>query len=104
MGEWVVIAEYYSDVHRTEFVCRGQETRDQALEALRKAVHTYAPSRHIAEKRRQVYRLDGQESYLVVIKGKLTQWECTLRVAELVSDSADPAVADGPQDRIPPGF
>ncbi|MFJ8713099.1 hypothetical protein ACIRD9_07860 [Streptomyces violaceus] len=47
----------------------------------------------------------------------MTEWECTLRIAELVSDSTDPAVAeraqmdddaaepaDGPQDRIPPGY
>ncbi|MFE9018019.1 hypothetical protein ACFYNL_05480 [Streptomyces sp. NPDC007808] len=64
-----------------------------------------------------MYRFTDQEAYLVVIKGKLTGWECTLRIAELVSDSTDPAVAqraemgdgaagvtDGPQDRIPPGY
>ncbi|MBE8475566.1 hypothetical protein [Streptomyces justiciae] len=117
MGNWVVIAEYYSDVSRTEFICRGLETKDQALTALHAAVHTYLPSKNIVEKRRQVYRFTDQETYLVVIKGKLTQWECTLRIAELVSDSTDPAVAkqaqmddgaaqvaDGPQDRIPPGY
>ncbi|MFD3440657.1 hypothetical protein ACFWU3_24475 [Streptomyces sp. NPDC058685] len=117
MGNWVVIAEYYSDAYRTKFICSGQETKDHALEALRAAVHTYVPSKNIVEKRRRVYRFADQESYLVVIKGKLTEWECTLRIAELVSDSADPAVAeraqvddgaaraaDGPQDRIPPGY
>ncbi|MDT7847588.1 hypothetical protein [Streptomyces justiciae] len=117
MGNWVVIAEYYSDVHRTEFIGRGLETKDQALNALRAAVDTYLPSKNIVEKRRQVYRFTDQETYLVVIKGKLTQWECALRIAELVSDSTDPAVAeraqledgaaqvaDGPQDRIPPGY
>ncbi|MFI6376525.1 hypothetical protein [Streptomyces sp. NPDC050546] len=117
-----MIAEYYSDTYRTEFVCRGQETKGQALEALRAAVHTYVPSKNIVEKWRRVYRFADQESYLVVIKGKLTQWECTLRIAELVSDSTDPTVAeraqmddmddmdddaaepaDGPWDRIPPG-
>ncbi|GAA2639778.1 hypothetical protein [Streptomyces vastus] len=66
-----------------------------------------------------MYRFADQESYLVVIKGRLTKWECTLRIAELVSDSTDPAVAkraqtqmeegaaevaDGPQDQIPPGY
>ncbi|MFE7764416.1 hypothetical protein [Streptomyces sp. NPDC057438] len=117
MGNWVVIAQYgHSEAYRTDFVRRGIGTREQALEALRAAVHTYVPSKHIVEKRRQVYRFADQESFLVVIKGKLTEWECTLRVAELVSDSADPAVAeragwdggapeagDGPQDRIPSG-
>ncbi|MDI9832687.1 hypothetical protein [Streptomyces sp. KAU_LT] len=93
MGSWVVIAEYYSDVQRTEFVCRGLETKDQALEALRAALHTYAPSKKIIEKRRQVYRFPDRETYLVVIKGRLTEWECTLRIAELISDSNDPAVA-----------
>ncbi|MFE7277597.1 hypothetical protein [Streptomyces sp. NPDC057623] len=117
MGNWVVIAEYYSDVYRTEFIRRGLETKDQALEALRAALHTYVPSKNIVEKRRRVYRFADEETYLVVIKGKLTEWECTLRIAELVSDSTDPAVAkrsqmddgaagaaDGPQDRIPPGY
>ncbi|MFF3417478.1 hypothetical protein ACFYW9_22650 [Streptomyces sp. NPDC002698] len=116
MGNWVVIAEYYSDVSRTEFICRGLETKDQALKTLRAALHTYVPTKHIVEKRRHVYRFADQETYLVVIKGKLTEWECTLRIAELVSDSADPAVAErarmddceakaagGPQDRTPPG-
>ncbi|QWB27350.1 MULTISPECIES: hypothetical protein [Streptomyces] len=117
MGNWVVIAEYYSDTYRTEFICRGQETKDQALNALRAALHTYLPSKNIVEKRRRVYRFADQESYLVVIKGRLTEWECTLRIAELISDSNDPAVAeraqpdddaaepaDGRQDRIPPGY
>lgn len=118
MGNWVVIAEYYDgEAYRTEFICRGRETKDQALKALRAALHTYLPSKNIVEKRRHVYRFANQESYLVVIKGKLTEWECTLRIAELVSDSTDPAVAkraqmddgaaevaDGPQDRIPPGY
>ena len=130
MGNWVVIAQYSSDVHKTEFICRGQETKDQALKALRAVLHTYLPSKSIVEKRRHVYRFADQESYLVVIKGRMTEWECTLCVAELISDSTDPAVAerarledgagrledgarqledgaaevpDGPQDRIPPG-
>ncbi|MFC8669170.1 hypothetical protein [Streptomyces sp. NPDC057199] len=131
MGDWVVIAQYSNDVYRTEFICRGQETKEQALKALRAALHTYLPSKGIVEKRRRVYRFADQESYLVVIKGRVSEWECTLRVAELVSDSTDPAVAerarpedgavpledgaaqledgvaeapDGPQDRIPPGY
>ncbi|MEV2227745.1 hypothetical protein AB0H69_04035 [Streptomyces phaeochromogenes] len=131
MGDWVVTAEYYSDTYRTEFICRGLETKDQALKALRAALHTYLPSKAIVEKRRHVYRFADQESYLVVIKGRLTEWECTLRVAELISDSTDPAVAerarledgaaepedgavqpedgaaavsDEPRDRIPPGY
>ncbi|MFJ3670342.1 hypothetical protein ACIPSE_28200 [Streptomyces sp. NPDC090106] len=116
MGNWVVIAEYYSDVHRTEFVHRGLETKEHALTALRGALHTYVPSKNIVEKRRHVYRFTDRETYLVVIKGKLTEWECTLRVAELISDSTDPSVAerarwddgeagtsDWPQDRVPPG-
>lgn len=95
MGNWVVIAQYgHSETYRTEFVCRGKASKEQALQALRAAVHTYVPSKILVEKRRQVYRFADQESYLVVIKGKLTEWECTLRVAELVSDSTDPAVAE----------
>lgn len=117
MGNWAVIAQYFNDAYRTEFICRGRETKDQALEELRAVVHTYVPSKTIVEQWRHVYRFADQESYLVVIKGRLTKWECTLRIAELVSDSTDPAVAkraqmeegaaevaDGPQDRIPPGY
>ncbi|MFE9681872.1 hypothetical protein [Streptomyces sp. NPDC006285] len=118
MGNWAVIAQYFTgESYRTEFICRGRETKDQALEELRAVLHTYVPSKNIIEKRRRVYRFADQESYLVVIKGRLTEWECTLRIVELISDSADPAVAerarseegaaeaaDGPQDRIPPGY
>ncbi|MFI6279106.1 hypothetical protein [Streptomyces sp. NPDC050988] len=130
MGNWVVIAQYDNDTYRTEFVRRGLETKEQALEELRAAVHTYVPSRHVVEQWRQVYRFADQESYLVVIKGRLTKWECTLRIAELTSDTNGSAVAerngsamvdraqvedgvadddaaaaaDEPQDRIPPGY
>ncbi|MFE6489759.1 hypothetical protein ACFVGN_43460 [Streptomyces sp. NPDC057757] len=117
MGNWAVIAEYYSDTYRTEFICCGKETKGQALDELRAALHTFLPSKSIMEKRRQVYRYADRESYLVVIKGKLSEWKCTLRIAELVSDSTDPLVAErvrleevgaeetgGPQDRVPPGW
>lgn len=117
MGHWVVIAQYYTDVFQTEFVCRGLDTKDEALRALRTALPTWRPSKNIIEKRRRVYRFADQESYLVVIKGRLSEWECTLRVAELISDTTDPSVsertpgndgtaepADEPRDRIPPGY
>ncbi|MGA4844244.1 hypothetical protein [Streptomyces sp. G45] len=116
MGHWVVIAQYTSDVYRTDFIRRGLETKAEALTALRAALSTYVPSKNIIEKRRHVYRFADQETYLVVIKGKLTQWECTLRVARMVVDSTDPIVAeraqrddgaaevpDGPKDTMPPG-
>ena len=122
MGNWGVIVQYNYDTYRTEFIRRGLETKEQALEELRAAVHTYVPSKHVVEQWRQVYRFADQESYLVVIKGRLSKWECVLRIAELVSDSNDPAVAEraqveggsaddgaaeptgGPRDRIPPGY
>ncbi|MFD9193689.1 hypothetical protein ACFWCA_36480 [Streptomyces phaeochromogenes] len=94
MGNWVVVVQYYSDTYRTEFIRRGLETEEQALEELRAAVHTYLPSKHVVEQWRQVYRLAGQESYLVVIKGRLTKWECSLRVAELISDTTDPSAPE----------
>ncbi|WP_105969115.1 hypothetical protein [Streptomyces geranii] len=118
MGNWAAIVQYFNgESHSTEFICHGRETKAQALEELRAVLHTYVPSKNIVEKRRRVYRFADHESYLVVIKGRLTEWECTLRVVELISDSTDPAVAekvrweqgaadvaDGPQDRLPPGY
>ncbi|MFJ5265289.1 hypothetical protein ACIQAC_32965 [Streptomyces sp. NPDC088387] len=118
MGDWAVIVQYGAgETYKTEFVGSGWGTKEQALEELRAAAHTYVPSRSLIEKRRRVYRLSDQESYLVVIRGKMTEWECTLRIAELVSDTADPevagraqwtdgagVVAEGPQDRVPPGY
>jgi len=122
MGNWGVIVQYNYDTYRTEFIRRGLETKEQALEELRAAAHTYVPGKHVVEQWRQVYRFADQESYLVVIKGRLSKWECVLRIAELVSDSNDPAVAEraqmeggsaddgaaeptgGPRDRIPPGY
>ncbi|MFE9444786.1 hypothetical protein ACFYO2_38750 [Streptomyces sp. NPDC006602] len=116
MGKWVVIAEFRSgDYDESEFHDAGS-TKDQALEALHGLVHTYLPRSGITEKWRRVYRLADRESYVVTIKGAMSLWHCTLRVAELVSDSTDPAVAAraraedaaaeaaaAPQDRIPPG-
>ncbi|WP_328846352.1 hypothetical protein [Streptomyces sp. NBC_00258] len=131
MGNWVVIVQYDNDTYRTEFIRRGLETKEQALEELGAAVHTYVPSKHVVEQWRQVYRFADQESYLVVIKGRITKWECTLRIAELTSDTNVPAVSeradpeggpaepedsaaqledgaaevpDEPQDRIPSGY
>ncbi|WP_033319713.1 hypothetical protein [Streptomyces yerevanensis] len=96
---------------------REAENKDQALEELRAAAQTYLPMPGIKEKWRRVYRYADRESYFVLIKGATTLWRCTLRLAELVSDSTDPAVASkaqaedaaaemaaGPQDRVPPGF
>ncbi|GAA2657020.1 hypothetical protein [Streptomyces vastus] len=97
MGNWAVIVQYFESgrgMYEGGVICRGRETKDQALEELRAVLHTYTPTKGIIEERRQVYRLADQESYLVVIKGQMTLWECTLRVAELMSDSADPAVAE----------
>ncbi|MFD3501648.1 hypothetical protein ACFWWT_24985 [Streptomyces sp. NPDC058676] len=116
MGDWVVIAEYRSgDYDESEFYAAG-DTKDRALEELQRLLHTYLPRPGINEKWRRVYRLADRESYVVMIKGSMTLWHCTLRVAEFVSDSADPAVAAraqaedaaaesaaAPQDRIPPG-
>lgn len=87
---WVVIAQYGTDILRTEFVGRKVRTKEEALTALGSAVHTYTPSRNIIEKRRRVYRFPDRESYLVVLKGKLTEWEITLTIA----DSTDPSVAE----------
>ncbi|TLS46272.1 hypothetical protein FE633_10035 [Streptomyces montanus] len=102
MGNWVVIAQYdYGDSYVTNIIRDGLDTRDQALEELRAAVHTYLPRKGIVESWRRVYRFDDRASYLVLIKGMTSRWYCTLRVAELVSDSTDPA--DEPQDRVPPG-
>jgi hypothetical protein len=97
MGNWAVIVQYFESGGGRcggGLICRGRATKDQALDELRAVLHTYVPTKGIIEERRQVYRFADQESYLVVIKGQVTMWECTLRVAELVSDSADPAVAE----------
>ncbi|SDK05033.1 hypothetical protein [Streptomyces indicus] len=120
MGRWAVISQYhYNEKDRIDFIRQGLETKDEALEELRAALPTYLPASGLLEQWRRVYRLPDQETYLVVIKGMVTKWTCTLRIAELVADSTDPSVAEsaqrdegariedgaaGPQDRIPPGF
>jgi hypothetical protein len=93
MGSWAVIAQYHDfsrDHFRAKVIGHARETKDEALEELRAVLHTYSPRSGIVEQWRQVYRFADRESYLLVIKGLTTRWECTLRVAELVSDSADP--------------
>ncbi|WP_328769391.1 hypothetical protein [Streptomyces sp. NBC_00286] len=105
MGNWAVIAQCGSnpDFYGTTIIRRGLGTKDSALEELHAVVHTYLPNKRIREKWRQVYRFADQESYLVVIKGQMTEWECTLRVAELISDSTDPTRAERAQvaDSVP---
>ncbi|MGI5199061.1 hypothetical protein ACQEVY_36425 [Streptomyces sp. CA-288835] len=115
MGKCIVIVQWGDYQHELN---RGAEiTKDQALEELRVAAQTYLPNPGIQEKWRRVYRFADRESYFVVIKGATTKWRCTFRLAELVSDSTDPAVASKaqaedtaadmaaePQDRVPPGF
>ncbi len=116
MGRWAVIVQHHDDTGRTEFLRRGLETKSEALEELRAALHSYLPAGGLIEQRRRVYRRPDQETYLVVIKGMVSKWQYTLYVAELVSDSTDPSVAEsaqregtavwppeGPQDLIPPG-
>ncbi|MFB7514434.1 hypothetical protein [Streptomyces sp. NPDC056144] len=91
MGKWVVFAQYGSgETYRTEFVARVTGTREDAREAMRAATRTCrAPLR---EKWREVYRLPGGDSYLVIVKGAASLNEVTLTIAEMVYDSADPAV------------
>ncbi|MEV0647752.1 hypothetical protein AB0I28_21035 [Phytomonospora sp. NPDC050363] len=95
MGSWVVIVEHHSEGRNDDREVLGGAggTREQALDTLRSIVHTYLPRPRITEKWRQVYRLADRESYVVIIRGTMTQWHCTLRVAELVADSRDPSVA-----------
>ncbi|MFI6943173.1 hypothetical protein ACIBI4_28245 [Streptomyces sp. NPDC050418] len=85
MGSWAVVAQYaYGDAYQTDFVRRGLESKEQALDELRSLVATYLPTANIMEKWRRVYRYDDQVSYLVEIKGKITTWQCTLRIVERV--------------------
>lgn len=118
MGNWAVVSQYgFGEAYETEFVRSGLETKERALAELRAVLRTYVPRKSIRERWRRVYRFADQETYLVVIKGATWTFECTLRVAELISDSTDPTVAerarweggaaevtDGPQDRPPPGY
>ncbi len=112
MGTWVVVVEYQGDGRDDYEILRDAgSTKEQALEVLRALLHTYLPRPRIVEKWRQVYRFADGESYVVLIKGSVTQWRCTLRIAELVSDSTDPDMArqarkpaptqlDRPQDQL----
>ena len=94
MGSWGVIAHSYSgDYHQTEIIGETNGTKDQASRTLSTVVHTYRPRPGIIEKWRRVYRLADGESYFVLIKGMSSLWNCTLQVAELVSDSTNPDVA-----------
>ncbi|MEU7074638.1 hypothetical protein AB0B30_32975 [Streptomyces narbonensis] len=91
MGKWVVIAQYASgESYRTELVARVTGSRQDARTAMRDATRTCrAPMR---EKWREVYRLPGGDSYLVIVKGAASMSEVTLTIAEMVYDSTDPAV------------
>lgn len=107
-----MVVEYQGDGRDDYDIIRDAgRTKEEALDTLRALLRTYLPRPRIVEKWRQVYRFTDGESYVVLIKGSVTQWRCTLRAAELVSDSTDPAVArqarepaptqpDRPQDQL----
>ncbi|MFF9018282.1 hypothetical protein ACF09C_35650 [Streptomyces sp. NPDC014870] len=107
MGKWIVVAQRGAggDTYRTEVVQRITGTREDAQEALRAASLTYGePWR---ERSREVYRLPSGDSYVVVVRGMMSETYVVLSIAELVHDSAAPdgAQADPtgePQDSVPP--
>lgn len=104
LGSWGVIAQYrYGEVYRTDFLCHGRVTKDHALDELRAVLHTCVPSRNIAEQWRHGYRFADRETFLLVVEGRMTKWEYTLRTVELISDSRDPAVAERAQAEQGPG-
>ncbi|WP_328942198.1 hypothetical protein OG259_11535 [Streptomyces sp. NBC_00250] len=86
--KWIVFAQYKSgDSCFTEVVSRVTGTREDAREQLLAATRAYhAPMR---EKWREVYRMPGGDSYLVIVKGAVTLSEITMGIAELVHDSKD---------------
>ncbi|MFF0436404.1 hypothetical protein ACFYU9_29845 [Streptomyces sp. NPDC004327] len=98
MGKWAVVAQYgLRQVYVTEILSRVEGTREEAREALLEATRRYHPPRR--EHRRQVYRLPGGDSYLLVVEGAVSRREITLSLAELVYDSAAPSAVDvhGPE-------
>ncbi|MFC8510306.1 hypothetical protein ACFU3J_05775 [Streptomyces sp. NPDC057411] len=101
MEKWAVIAQYaQGDRYVTDVVSRVTGTREDALEALRLAATSYrTPMR---EKWREVYRLSGGDSYLVIARGAVSLLETTLSIAELVHDTKDwDAWPAAPGDRPP---
>ncbi|MFD3942830.1 hypothetical protein [Streptomyces sp. NPDC058579] len=108
MGKWVVVAQRGAggDTYLAEVVRRVTGTREDAQEAMRAASLTYQePWR---EKSREVYRFPSGDSCLVIVRGLMSETHTVLSIAELVHDSADPAIAKAaptggePQDSVPP--
>ncbi|MDX2564327.1 hypothetical protein PV371_32400 [Streptomyces sp. TX20-6-3] len=86
MEKWIVYAQYGSgDSYFTEVVSRVTGTREDARTALLAATRTYREP--MREKWREVYRMPGGDSYLVIVKGAVTLSEITMGIAELVHDS-----------------
>ncbi|WP_318207526.1 MULTISPECIES: hypothetical protein [unclassified Streptomyces] len=86
MEKWIVYAQYKSgDSCFTEVVSRVTGTRDDAREALTTATRTFREP--MREKWREVYRMPGGDSYLVIVKGAVTLTEITMGIAEMVHDS-----------------
>ncbi|MFE4592557.1 hypothetical protein [Streptomyces laurentii] len=91
MGHWLIVARYTvggSDYYKTEVVREVTGDREEAEEALRQVALAFREP--MREKRRQVFRMGGGDSYLVRVKGMVSDTETILSLAELVYDSAEP--------------
>ncbi|MFE6104329.1 hypothetical protein ACFVQ4_30820 [Streptomyces laurentii] len=94
MGHWLIVARYTvggSDYYKTEVVREVTGDREEAEEALRQVALAFREP--MREKRRQVFRMGGGDSYLVRVKGMVSETETILSLAELVYDSAPPGGA-----------
>ncbi|MEU6881720.1 hypothetical protein [Streptomyces sp. NPDC046712] len=93
MGKWIVVAQYVGtgDAYRTEVLRQVDGTREDALDALVAVARTYREP--MREKRRQVFRLPGGASFLVIVKGLASETKIMISVAEMVWDSKDPEIA-----------
>jgi hypothetical protein len=93
MGHGLIMARYVggSDYCKTEILREVTGDREEAEEALRGAALTFREP--MREKRRQVFRMGAGDSYLVRVKGMVSDTETILSLAELVYDSAAPGGA-----------
>ncbi|MFK4102605.1 hypothetical protein ACI2L1_21470 [Streptomyces sp. NPDC019531] len=92
MGHWVVVVQAstrgYDDYSCNE-VERFDDTPERARARLYEIACTHLPRRSLRQQRRDVFRTGDGDAYYVSIKGKVSTFAVTYRLAELVW-STDP--------------
>ncbi|MDH6548241.1 hypothetical protein [Streptomyces sp. SAI-041] len=87
MAHWVVIVQFGNDGvddNVCEEVTRFEDTGDRARARLYEIACTHLPRKALRQQAREVYRIGDGDAYYTRIKGRVSTFLVTYRLAELV--------------------